>query len=104
MVRTHVASSALFLVDNGRFDEGLARAEWVLPRLRESGDRLFEHDVLAGQAVALDERGENALVPAERALEIARGSGDAAYLAFATWAVAPALLTAGRVDEARDLL
>jgi hypothetical protein len=104
MVWTHVASSSVFLIDNGRFDEGLATAEWILPRLRESGDRLFEHDVLAGRAVALDERGENALVPAEGALEIARGTGDAAYLAFASWGVAPALLTAGRVDEARDLL
>ena len=104
MVQTHVASSSVFLIDNGRFDEGLARADWVLPRLRESGDRLFEHDVLTGQAVALDERGENALVPAERALEIARGTGDAAYLAFASWGAAPALITAGRIDEARALL
>src|SRR6266545_4862882 len=68
MVQVHVASSVVFLIDNGRFDEALARAEWILPRLRESGDRLFEHDVLAGQAVALDERGQNALVPAERAI------------------------------------
>src|SRR5207248_237758 len=55
----HTASSSVFLVDNGRFDEGLARADSILPLLRESGSRLFEHDVLAGQAMALDERGEN---------------------------------------------
>ncbi|MDP9255346.1 MAG: AAA family ATPase [Actinomycetota bacterium] len=100
----HAASCALFLVDNGRLDDAAARAKSVLPLLRESGNRLFEHDVLVGQAVALDERGENALVPAERALELARGTHDAAYLAFASWAAAPALLTAGRVDEAKELL
>jgi class 3 adenylate cyclase len=100
----HVASSSVFLVDSGRFDEGLARAASILPLLRESGNRLFEHDVLAGQAVALDERGENALVPAERALEIARGTHDAAYLAFASWAAAPALITARRIAEAKELL
>jgi class 3 adenylate cyclase/tetratricopeptide (TPR) repeat protein len=102
--QTAVASSVVFLVDNGRLDEALARADWILPRLRESGDRLFEQDVLSGQAVALDERGENALVPAERALEIARGTNDAAYLAFATWGVAPAFITAGRIGEAKGLL
>ena len=48
--------------------------------------------MLAGQTVAFDERGENALVPAEQALEIARGTHDAAYLAFATWAAAPVLV------------
>jgi class 3 adenylate cyclase/tetratricopeptide (TPR) repeat protein len=104
MVHVHAASNSVFLIDAGRFDEGLAEAEWILPRLRESGERLFEHDVLAGQAVALHERGENGLVPAEVALEIARGAGDAAYLAFASWAAAPALIAAGRVDEARTLL
>jgi hypothetical protein len=75
-----------------------------LPQLRESGNRLFEHDVLAGQAVALDERGENALTPAQQALEIARGTQDAAYLAFAAWAAAPALISAGRRREAGELL
>ena len=54
----HRASCSVFLVDNGRLDEGLAWADAILPQLRESGNRLFEHDVLAGQAVALDERGE----------------------------------------------
>jgi class 3 adenylate cyclase/tetratricopeptide (TPR) repeat protein len=102
--RVHIASSSVFLVDSGRFDEGLALAALILPRLRESGNRLFEHDVLAGQAVVLDERGEDAIGPAELALEIARGTHDAAYLAFAAWAVAPALITAGRIDEARELL
>ena len=100
----HEASCSVFLVDNGRLDEGLAWADAILPQLRESGNRLFEHDVLAGQAVALDERGEDALAPAERALEIARGTRDAAYLAFATWAAAPALIAAGRTDEAKELL
>jgi tetratricopeptide (TPR) repeat protein len=103
-VQIHAASSSVFLVDNGRLDEGLARADAILPQLRESGNRLFEHDVLAGQAVALEERGENALAPAQRALEIARGIGDPAYLAFATWGVAPALISAGRIDEAKELL
>ena len=100
----HRASCSVFLVDNGRLDEGLAWADAILPQLRESGNRLFEHDVLAGQAVALDERGENALAPAERALDIARGTQDAAYLAFATWAAAPALIAAGRTGEAKELL
>jgi hypothetical protein len=100
----HDASCSVFLVDSGRLDEGLARADAILPQLRESGNRLFEHDVLAGQAVAFDERGENALVPAERALEIARGTHDAAYLAFATWAAAPVLIAAGRTAEAKELL
>ena len=68
-VQIHAASSSVFLVDNGRLDEGLARADAILPQLRESGNRLFEHDVLAGQAVALEERGENALAPAQRALD-----------------------------------
>jgi class 3 adenylate cyclase/tetratricopeptide (TPR) repeat protein len=104
MVQVHAASSSVFLIDAGRIDEGLARAAWILPLLRASEERLFEHDVLAGQAVALDERGEDALAPAERALEIARGTGDAAYLAFAAWGVVPALITAGRVDEAHALL
>jgi class 3 adenylate cyclase/tetratricopeptide (TPR) repeat protein len=98
------ASSVVFLVDNGRFDEALARAEVILPLLRTGGNRLFEHDVLAGQAVALDERGEDALLSAEQALEIARGTHDTAYLAFAAWGAATALLSAGRVDEARQLL
>jgi tetratricopeptide (TPR) repeat protein len=102
--QVHTASSAVFLVDNGRLDEGLSRAASILPLLRESGNRLFEHDALAGQAVALDERGEDALAPAERALEIARGTHDAAYLAFAAWGAAPALLSAGRIGEARELL
>jgi class 3 adenylate cyclase/tetratricopeptide (TPR) repeat protein len=100
----HTASCSVFLVDNGRLDEGLACADAILPQLRESGNRLFEHDVLAGQAVAFDERGENALAPAEGALEIARGTGDAAYLAFATWGAAPALISAGRTVEAKELL
>ena len=103
-VQIHTASSCVFLIDSGRFDEGLARADSILPLLRESGNRLFEHDVLAGQAVALDERGDDALVPAERALEIARGTNDTAYLAFATWGAAPALIAAGRLDEARELV
>ena len=103
-VQIHHASRSVFLVDAGRFDEGLAEAASIVPILRENGNRLFEHDALTGQAVSLDERGEDAVEPAERALEIARGTGDAAYLAFATWAVAPALLTAGRNDEARELL
>jgi class 3 adenylate cyclase/tetratricopeptide (TPR) repeat protein len=102
--QSSIASSVVFLVDNGRFDEALSRAESILPLLRESGNRLFEHDVLAGQAVALDERGKDALAPAERAVEIARGTNDAAYLAFATWGAAPALISAGRIDEARELL
>jgi class 3 adenylate cyclase/tetratricopeptide (TPR) repeat protein len=100
----HRASRSVFLVDSGRFDEGLAEAASIVPLLRESGNRLFEHDALAGQAVVLDERGENALDPAERALEIARATHDDAYLAFAAWAAAPALLTAGRSTEARELL
>jgi class 3 adenylate cyclase/tetratricopeptide (TPR) repeat protein len=100
----HIASSSVFLIDNGRFDDGLARAASILPLLRKSANRLFEHDVLAGQAVALDERGESALPAAERALEIARGTNDAAYFAFAAWGAAPALLTAGRIREARELL
>jgi class 3 adenylate cyclase/tetratricopeptide (TPR) repeat protein len=100
----HHASRSVFLVDSGRFDEGLAEAASIVPLLRESGNRLFEHDALAGQAVALDERGKDALAPAERALEIARATHDDAYLAFAAWAAAPALLTAGRSTEARDLL
>jgi hypothetical protein len=103
-VQIHHASRSIFLVDSGRFDEGLAEAASIVPILRENGNRLFEHDALAGQAVALDERGEDAADAAERALEIARGTGDAAYLAFAAWAVAPALITAGRTDEARELL
>jgi tetratricopeptide (TPR) repeat protein len=103
-VLIHDASSVVFLVDNGRLDDGLAQAAAILPLLRESGNRLFEHDVLAGQAVALDERGEDALVPAEHALEIARGTSDAAYLAFAAWGAAPALISAGRIGEARELL
>jgi tetratricopeptide (TPR) repeat protein len=98
------ASSVVFLADNGRFDEALTRAESLLPQLRDSGNRLFEHDVLAGQAFVLDERGEDAVGPAEQALEIARGTGDAAYLAFAAWGAAPALISAGRIREARDLL
>jgi class 3 adenylate cyclase/tetratricopeptide (TPR) repeat protein len=102
--QTSIATSVVFLIDNGRFEEALARAESILPLLQQSGNRLFEHDVLAGQAVALDERGEDALVPAEQALEIARGTHDDAYLAFAAWGVAPALLSAGRVDEAKELL
>ena len=100
----HEASISAFLVDSGRLDEGLARADAVLPRLRDSGNRLFEHDVLAGQAVALDERGGNALAPALAALDIARGTHDAAYLAFAAWAAAPVLIAAGRTAEARQLL
>ena len=103
-VQIHTASCSVFLIGNGRLDEGLAWADAILPLLRESGNRLFEHDVLAGQAVALDERGEDALAPAEQALEIARGTGDSAYLAFATWGAAPALITAGRSREARELL
>src|SRR5207244_48413 len=95
-VQIHDASCSVFLVDNGRLDEGLARADAILPQLRESGNRLFEHDVLAGQAVALEERGGDGVVPAEAALEIARGTGDAAYLAFAAWAAAPALIADGR--------
>ncbi len=98
------ASSVVFLVDNGRFGEALSRAASLLPLLRESGNRLFEHDLVAAQAVALDERGEDALVPAERALEIARGTDHAAYFPFACWAAVPALLTAGRITEARKLL
>ena len=98
------ASSVVFLVDNGRFDEALARATSILPLLHEGGNRLFEHDVLAAQAVVLDERGEDGLLPGEEALEIARGTNDAAYLAFAAWGAAPALLSAGRIDEARKLL
>jgi tetratricopeptide (TPR) repeat protein len=100
----HRASRSVFLVDSGRFDEGLAEAASIVPLLRESGNRLFEHDALAGEAVALDERGEDAVDRAERALEIARATHDDAYLAFAAWAAAPALLTAGRSTEARDLL
>ena len=100
----HRASCSVFLVGNGRLDEGLAWADAILPQLRESGNRLFEHDVLAGQAVALDERGENALAPAERALEIARGTHDGAYLAFAAWAAAPVLIAAGRTGEAKELI
>jgi class 3 adenylate cyclase/tetratricopeptide (TPR) repeat protein len=100
----HHASRSVFLVDSGRFDEGLAEAASIVPLLRESGNRLFEHDALAGQAAALDERGEDAVDAAERALEIARATHDHAYLAFAAWAAAPALLTAGRSTEARDLL
>jgi class 3 adenylate cyclase/tetratricopeptide (TPR) repeat protein len=103
-VQIHHASRSVFLVDAGRFDEGLAEAGSIVPILRENGNRLFEHDALAGQTVAFDERGEDAVGPAERALEIARATHDRAYLAFAAWAVAPALLTAGRTDEARDLL
>ncbi|MGZ4360137.1 MAG: ATP-binding protein, partial [Gaiellaceae bacterium] len=103
-VQIHHASRSVFLVDSGRFDEGLAEAASIVPILRENGNRLFEHDALAGQAVALDERGEDAVDAAERALEIARGTGDGAYLAFATWAAAPALIAAGRTDEARELL
>ena len=102
--QSSIASSVVFLVDGGRFDDALARAESILPLLREGGNRLFEHDVLAAQAVALDERGEDALAPAEQALEIARGTNDAAYLAFAAWGAAPALLSAGRIEEARELL
>jgi class 3 adenylate cyclase/tetratricopeptide (TPR) repeat protein len=102
--QVHAASRVVFLVDNGRLNEALSEANRVLPLLRESGNRLFEHDVLCGQAVALGERGENALVPAERAIEIARGTGDPAYLAFATWGATPALLAVGRTGEARELL
>ncbi len=82
----------------------LAWADAILPQLRESGNRLFEHDVLAGQAVALDERGENALAPAERALEIAARNARWAYLAFAAWAAAPVLIAAGRTGEAKELI
>ncbi len=103
-VSIHIASSVVFLVGNGRLDEALARADSILPLLRESGNRLFEHVVLAGQAVAFDERGEDALDPAEQALEIARGSGHAAHFACAAWGTAPALISAGRIDEAKELL
>ena len=102
--QTHQASCSVFLVDNGRLDDGFAMAAAVIPLLRKSGNRLFEHDALAGQAVALEERGEDALPPAEAAIAIARGTSDAAYLAFAAWAAAPALIAAGRHGEARDLL
>ncbi|MGZ4407876.1 MAG: ATP-binding protein [Gaiellaceae bacterium] len=103
-VQIHHASRSVFLVDSGRFDEGLAEAASVVPLLRESGNRLFEHDALAGQAVALDEQGGEAIGVAERVLEIARATHDNAYLAFAAWAAAPALLSAGRSAEARELL
>ncbi|MGZ4371613.1 MAG: ATP-binding protein [Gaiellaceae bacterium] len=103
-VQIHHASRSVFLVDSGRFDEGLAEAASVVPLLRESGNRLFEHDALAGQAVALDEQGGEAIGAAERVLEIARATHDNAYLAFAAWAAAPALLSAGRSAEARELL
>ncbi len=76
----------------------------TIPLLRDSGNRLFEHDVVAAQAVALDERGEDAIDPAERALEIARGTDHAAYFPFACWGAVPALITAGRIAEARELL
>jgi tetratricopeptide (TPR) repeat protein len=103
-LQIHRASRSVFLVDAGRFDDGLAEAAEIVPILRESGNRLFEHDALAGEAVALDERSANGLEPAERALGIARETRDNAYLAFAAWAAAPALLTAGRNAEARELL
>jgi class 3 adenylate cyclase/tetratricopeptide (TPR) repeat protein len=103
-VQIHTASRSLFLVDNGRFDEGLEQVDMVVPLLRESGNRLFEQDALAGRAVALDERGDEGLESVERVLEIARATHDNAYLAFAAWAAAPALITAGRTSDAKELL
>ena len=55
--------------------------------------------MLAGQAVALDERGENALAPAERRSRSPAEPRDAAYLAFAAWAAAPVLIAAGRIGR-----
>lgn len=104
MAKVHAASRSAFLVDNGLLDKALTESDATLPLLRQSANRLFEHDVLAGQAVALDERGDNAIGPAEAALEIARAASDAAYLAFAAWAAASVLIGAGRIADARTLL
>ena len=58
------ASSVAALIECGRLDEALERAETLLPLLRESGNRYDMPDMLSAQATALAERGLDAREPA----------------------------------------
>ena len=96
--------SVTAFVQTGRFDEALTQTDLLLPLLRASGDRLAEAELLATQAVALVDRGEDATEPAAHALQIARDTGEPIYLTAAARGAVPALLATGDTVAARTLL
>jgi class 3 adenylate cyclase/tetratricopeptide (TPR) repeat protein len=92
------------LVMAGRFDEALDGANAILPLLRASGERLQVCHVLKAEAAGLAERGIDASLQADEALQIARDAQDRILLTYAAWGAARVLVAVGNTDAAHALL